>query len=105
MAQGPKADDVELTMVLIVGIGFLFLWGMWSYAKQPMVEAIRWVKWSEICVFQLIDPKLAHDRELLETLKNDQELIRQMSDEMDLQKKKYTVEGWIANKLLAPEVL
>jgi hypothetical protein len=59
MAQAPKADDVEITMVLIVAMGFLFLWGMWAYAKQPIVEAIRWVKWTEVSIFQLIDPKLA----------------------------------------------
>lgn len=105
MAQAPKADDVEITMVLIVAIGFLFLWGLWAYAKQPLVEAIRWIKWTEISIFQTIDPKLAKDRELLETLKNDQALIKQISEDMDLQKKKYTVEGWISLKLLAPEVL
>ncbi|MBY0429007.1 MAG: hypothetical protein K2Q32_07285, partial [Alphaproteobacteria bacterium] len=86
MAQAPKAEDVEITMVLIVAIGFLFLWGMWAYAKQPLVEAIRWVKWTEVSIFQMIDPKLANDRKLLENLKNDQALIKQMGEEMDLQK-------------------
>lgn len=105
MSQGPKADDVELTMALLLVIGFLFMWALWSYAKQPLVEVIRWIKWSEVSVFQLVDPALAKDRVLLETLKNDQALIRQMSEEMDAQKRKYTVDGWIANKLLAPEVL
>ncbi|NDE90333.1 MAG: hypothetical protein EB059_04235 [Alphaproteobacteria bacterium] len=105
MANQPKADDVEITMLLMVAMGFMLCWGLWSYAKQPMVEAIRWVKWTEVSIFQLVDPRLAQDRMLLETLKNDQALIKQMNEEMEAKKKKYTVEGWIAAKLLAPEVL
>lgn len=105
MSNAPKGDDVELTLVLLLVIGFLFFWALWSYAKQPLVEGIRWVKWAEVSVFQFVDPRLARDRVLLETLKNDQVLVREMSDEMDKQKRKYTVDGWISNKLLAPEVL
>lgn len=106
MAQGGgKGDDVEITLLLLVAMGFLFLWGLWAYAKQPIVEAIRWMKWTEVAVFQLIDPALAEDRQLLETLVNDQTSVAQMRERLQLQNKEMTVKGWIENKLLAPEVL
>jgi intracellular multiplication protein IcmP len=106
MAGGQaKGDDVEITLALLVAIGFLFMWALWSYAKQPIVEGIRWVKWAEVSVFQVIDPSLAEDKRLLENLRNDQAAVKQASDTMDRQKRRYTVDGWIANGLLAPEVL
>lgn len=106
MAGGaPRQDDAEITMALLVVIAFLFLWAFWSYAKQPLVEGIRWIKWAEISVFQLIDPSLAKERRLLETLNNDQNEVRRLSAELEKEKRKFTVDGWIHEKLLAPEVL
>lgn len=106
MAGGaPRQDDAEITMALLVVIAFLFLWAFWSYAKQPIVEGIRWIKWVEVAAFQLIDPSLAKERKLLETLTNDQNEVRRLGGEMEKQKRRYTVEGWVNEKLLAPDVL
>jgi intracellular multiplication protein IcmP len=105
--QQPRADDVEFTLVLLLAFALLFGWGLWSYAKQPLMEVIRGVKWVEVAVFQIIDPSLSKDRQLLETLKNDQQAIRQIKDELSKRKppQEVTLEGWVNRGLLAPEVL
>src|ERR1043166_3956838 len=104
--QQARGDDVELTLALLCLIGFMLCWGLWAYAKQPIVEVIRWVKWGEIAVFQLVDPTLASERHWLETLRNDQDAVRAIKDDLSKNKRKsLTVEGWVQNGLLAPEVL
>lgn len=106
MAQGGgKGDDVEITLVLIIGMVFLVLWGLWAYAKQPLVEAIRWVKWTELAVFQLVDPGLAEDRKLLEQLVNDQKTISEWRERAAAEKKQIPLQMWVDHRLLAPEVL
>lgn len=104
--QPARGDDVELTLALLCLIAFMFCWGLWAYAKQPIVEVIRWVKWSEISVFQMVDPTLASERRMLETLKNDQDAVKAIKEDLAKNKRKpLTVQGWTENGLLAPEVL
>jgi intracellular multiplication protein IcmP len=102
-----RVDDAELTIVLMVGIFLVLCWGIWVGAKQPLMEVIRWVKWTEITVFQLIDPNLAKDRKLLEDLKNDQATIDLMNKEAEKMrpKRELMASDFTARGLLAPDVL
>src|SRR5262245_50012019 len=105
MAQQGKQDDVEFTLVLLAVIFAVLMWGMWSVFKQPLVEAIRWVKGTELAVVQFIDPSVAEDRNILMKLKNDQATIRQIKDQAANAKRTIPIETWIQGNMLAPEVL
>ncbi len=106
MAQGGgKGDDVELTIVMLAAIFFVLIWGMWSIFKQPLMEGIRWIKVSEMAIFQLVDPSLSDDRKLLTQLKNDQQTVRQLKEQAAVTKRKIPTETWLQGNILAPEVL
>ncbi len=102
---GGKGDDVELTLAMLVLIFFVLMWGMWAVFKQPVMEAIRWVKGGEALVFQLVDPSLAAERETLFALKNDQNTVRMLKDQASEARRKIPLETWMEGGLLAPEVL
>jgi intracellular multiplication protein IcmP len=108
MAQGGgKGDDVELTFVMLCVLFGVVCWGIWSMAKGPIVEGIRWVKGAELSVIEMFDPSVGDDRRLLFKLKNDQDTIRQLKDQADKAKPKRTIsnETWIQGGMLAPEIL
>lgn len=104
-AGGGKGDDSEVTLVLIFGLAFVLGWILWAMAKQPIVEGIRWVKWAELSVFQLVDPSLAQDRKLLEDLKNDQATIRDMNQQASKAKREISPREFYERGLLAPPIL
>jgi intracellular multiplication protein IcmP len=103
--QGGKGDDVELTLVMLVAIFFVLMWGMWSMMKEPIVEGIRQLRLAELAVIGIFDPSVNEDRVLLGNMKNDQTTIRRLKEEADLAKRTIPMETWIQGNMLAPEVL
>lgn len=102
---GGKGDDSEVTLVLIFGLAFVLGWILWAMAKQPIMEGIRWIKWAELSVFQLVDPALAQDRKMLENLKNDQVTVRELDQQASKSKQELGSRDYYARGLLAPSLL
>ncbi len=101
---GQRGDDGDITLVLLVGLFFLIGWFIWTSAKQPIVEGIRWAKIAETYVFQLVDPALARDRELL-SLNNNQAAIKALNEQASKAKVELKEPDYISRQLLAPSVL